>query len=422
VGAGDAIAVLSDAIGGRILPKPLTNRPGQGDALDEFTKRLEGRAHGYQAVHIRLSKLPRGHSWESVRWVAEITFGRLIETYDDEMFRLANGDLVVLCRNRDSDALRQAVGRICALAMIDLTLAHEGADKFAAWYDLSESWDQFMAKVEPLFERKPNSLAASDVADDSRPIDADHLNTLEESLRAVDLSNFVRRQTICAVSGNEPPEPAYEELFISVTDLRDEVMPDVDLAANQLLFRQLTNTFDSRMLSILAANGPAYLGGPCALNLNVATLLSPEFLDLADSFKVGRQQALVVELQMGDVFGNLKDFMLARDVALEIGCRLCLDGIDHIGMPMLDFPQLGFQLYKMQWNPEFVRLPKQKLDELHDAVERAGNERLILCRCDDEAALQFGRQLGISLFQGWHTDKALKMRKKPKQPVAADPA
>ncbi len=324
--------------GGRNLPKPLTNRPGQGDALDDFTKRLASRTHGYQAVHIRLSKLPPGHSWESVRWVAEITFGQLIRTYDDEMFRLANGDLVVLCRNKDSSAIYDAVDRICALAMLDVTLAHEGADSFAAWYDLSQSWDQFMAQVEPLFERAPHLTAGKRIASNNSPIDADHLNTLEESLRAVDLSNFVRRQTICAVSGNEPPEPVYDELFISVAVLQDEVMPDIDLAANPLLFRQLTNTFDSRMLSILCDNGAGYLGGPCALNLNVATLLSPEFLDLANSLKVGRDQALVVELQIGDVFGNLKDFMLARDIALEIGCRLCLDGIDHIAMPMLDFP------------------------------------------------------------------------------------
>ena len=404
------------------MPKPLTNRAGQGDPLDEFTKRLANRARGYQAAHIRLSKLPNGEASKAVKWVAENTFGRLVQTYNDEMFKLGNGDLVVICRNAESDAIYEAVDRICALALRDLSLAHEGADSFASCYDLARSWDSFMSQVEPLFERNLNRAAATNVEGDSRPIDVNHLHTLEEALRAVDLSNFVRRQTICAVSGNLPIEPVYDELFISVADLRDEVMPDVNLSANPLLFQQLTNTFDSRMLSILTASGHGYLGGPCALNLNVATLLSPEFLDLADSLNVGRQQTLIIELQIGDVFGNLKNYLLARDVAREIGYRLCLDGIDYNTLPLLDFAGLGFRLYKLRWHRELDYLPPQALHDLKHAIDRAGPERLILCRCDDEAALNFGRGLGIGLFQGWHLDKALKQKQKSPKMAAPIPA
>ncbi len=344
-----------------------------------------------------------------------------MRTFDDEMFRLGNGDLVLLCRDKDREAMYDAIDRIYALAAVDLKLAHGGLDGFATRYDLSAAWQEFMDEVEPLFERKPDIAKLTRAKKQHQPIDSDHLHTLEEFLRSVDLSNFVRRQNICAVTGESDPEPVYDELFISVANLQEEVMPEIDLAGNRLLFGQLTNTFDSRMLSIISTNGKGYLGGPCALNLNVSTILSHEFLDVAEQIGVGRDQVLVVELQIGDVFGNIKDFLLAREVAREMGFLLCLDGVDYHSLPWLDLPGLGFKLYKLQWQDELLHLPTEEIENLREAIQRAGPERLILCRCDGEAALRFGGGLGIRLFQGWHTDKALKLKPKKRVKAIADP-
>lgn len=403
------------------MPKPRTNRPGQGDELDEFTKRLSNRKAGYQAAHVRLSMLPPTSAWDAVRWVAEKTFGRIMRTYDDEMFRLANGDLVLLCRDKDSEAMYSAIDSIYALARTDLKLADGGIECFATRYDLSTSWQQFMDQVEPLFERKPDLSKSGREDKAHQPIDADHLNTLEETLRAVDLSNFVRRQTICAVTGNSPPEPVYDELYLSVAMLQEEVMPDIDLAGNRLLFSQLTTTFDSRMLSIISTNGNGYLAGPCSLNLNISTILSKEFLEITEQLGVGHEQTLVVELHIGDVFRNTREFALAREVAQEVGFLLCLDGIDGNSLSWLDLPSLGFKLYKLHWRDEMLHLPPEDIDQLRSEVIRVGPERMILCRCDDETALEFGRGIGIRLFQGWHTDRALRAPAARREPLEADP-
>ena len=52
-----------------------------------------------------------------------------------------------------------------------------------------------------------------------------------------------------------------------------------DVQKDPWLFRRLTRTLDRRMLSLLASPGRIDVAyGPFALDLNVASLLSPEFL------------------------------------------------------------------------------------------------------------------------------------------------
>ena len=38
-------------------------------------------------------------------------------------------------------------------------------------------------------------------------------------------------------------------------------------------------------------------------------------------------------------------------------------------------------------------------------VARAGTDRIVLTRCDSPGALDWGRALGITLFQGRHVDR-----------------
>lgn len=404
------------------MPKPPSNRIDQEGPLVQYARRLERRTDGFQALHLHMSKLLARNRPASLLRVAENALRRLVTTYDDQIFHLTNDDLVVVCHGKDRDLIFDALERVQGLVRHDPLFTDPGADSgaFATWNDFSETWHDFMARIELLVEELQARKAAAEVVEiQFDPMDVTNLATMESNLRSVDITNFIRRQPICAVSGKNPPAPVFDELYVSVSDLQKAIMPEVDLAANRVLFQQLTSIFDSRMLSALRTHGASYLAGPVSLNLNVATMLAPEFLEFVNHVISGHDQVLVVELHLSDVFGNLKNYLLARDMAREFGCRLCLDGIDHAGLPLLDFAGLGFHLYKLRWEQEIDELPKPALEQLRAAVARAGAERMILCRCDDARALNFGRGLGIGLFQGWHLDKALKALRRPKPAVAA---
>ncbi len=47
---------------------------------------------------------------------------------------------------------------------------------------------------------------------------------------------------------------------------------------------------------------------------------------------------------------------------------------------------------------------KARKTALIEAVQTTGTNRVILCRCDNRSAVEFGQALGISLFQGRYLD------------------
>ncbi len=55
-------------------------------------------------------------------------------------------------------------------------------------------------------------------------------------------------------------------------------MPETDIHANPWLFQNLTRSLDQRMMAHLTKNDDDTLRESFSVNLNISTLLSPEFL------------------------------------------------------------------------------------------------------------------------------------------------
>jgi len=65
------------------------------------------------------------------------------------------------------------------------------------------------------------------------------------------------------------PEPVYYEIYTSIASLRETLMPDIDMQANQWLFQELTKHLDRRMISYLAQGDDATLRQAFSVNLRV---------------------------------------------------------------------------------------------------------------------------------------------------------
>src|SRR3546814_12517458 len=89
--------------------------------------------------------------------------------------------------------------------------------------------------------------------------------------------NLMRRQAVCAITpGSHAPQPVFRELYISIADLQQSVLPEFDLASNLWLFQHLTQTLDSRMLSMLVRNDDSSIASSFRINLNVGTIRAEE--------------------------------------------------------------------------------------------------------------------------------------------------
>jgi hypothetical protein len=366
--------------------------------------------------------------------IAGRAFDSLVRDFDAAVFRLFNHDIVVVCNGADVSDMDGAVLRLRYLFAEDPLIKNEdeGGVEFCTWFDLADDYADLSdlanrmvsarahhdqdQKEQPAPESKqsysPNPQPQNPVvtiADGEKiPLDPSNLAAIQAAIAQADLSTIVRQQPICAMARDRKPEPAFKEIYTSIALLCETLMPDIDIQANPWLFQDLTRHLDRRMISYLAQDGETTRGQPFSVNFNVATLLTPEFLDLDEQLNRGARGGIIIELQLFDVYADLGNFMFARDFLHERGYRFCLDAATHMSLPLIDRAALGFDLVKLLWNSDLAdQFDGLCGDTLRAAAEKIGVERLILAHCDSEQALEAGESLGITLYQGHLLDQML---------------
>lgn len=389
----------------------------------DFVERLRKFTNGRRAVHVRLSKLRaynrRGHHLR----IAGSAFEPLVRDYDGALFRLFNNDLVIICTGADVADMDHTILHLQYLFADDPLIKNDenGGTQFCAWFDLEDDYDELLNLAQRMDSARTQhdqreTGAEAPAAENAEPkagpgaervpLDPPNLAAIEESIAQADLSTIVRRQPICAVVRDRKPQPVYHEIYTSIGSLCDTLMPGIDIQANPWLFQDLTQHLDRRMISYLVQNGDTTRGQPFSVNLNVSTLLSPEFLDFDAVLNPGIRGGIVIELQLFDVYADLGNFLFARDFLHERGYKFCLDATTHMSLPLVDREELGFDLVKLLWSEDLGdRLSGPSGKSLRMAAEKMGSERLILAHCDSELALDVGESLGITLYQGHLLDE-----------------
>ena len=383
--------------------------------LFDNVERLKRNPVGRRAVVIHLSRLsPANRGSHQIR-IAANTFEALVKQFEGQMFVLQQGDIVFLCKEDNVLAVDAAVGKVRFLFADDpvgAQVAENGTDSFVTWYNLAEG-GEFFTYVDTIRgederrRRRVSSIIGKD-ADDRQPIDPLALNELINILARADLTNLLRRQSVCQIAPDEAPKPLFREIYVSISDLRDTVMPKRDIAADRWLFQYLTQTLDKRVLALLRKADDSGLSHSFALNLNTATVLSPEFQTFDTGLKAGARGSIVIELEKVDIFADISAYLFARDFARERGYRICLDGMTRLTLPFIDRARLGLDLVKLFWSPDMADgADGERQREFLAAIERTGKNRIILARCNSPQAIEFGLSVGIKLFQGRLIEKTL---------------
>jgi EAL domain-containing protein (putative c-di-GMP-specific phosphodiesterase class I) len=385
--------------------------------LLDYTHRIARYAQGRRAIVIHLSRLrPDNRRVPHLR-IAANTFESLVKQFDGQIFLLQNADMVFVCKSASIRVIDEAITRLRYLFGDDPLAAEieeDGPDRFATWYDLERDYKEFLAYVETLhveqekLRKRLAHIAGTVVPEELRAMDPAALVELLAAIERADLSNVMRRQAICTLADNEAPKPVFRELYISIADLRDAIMPHRDITTDRWLFQYLTQALDKRLLSLLRKNDDQAIAHSFSLNLNISTLLSQEFLQFDQGLRASARGSIVVELQKIDVFADLGAYVFARDFLQQRGYRVCLDDVSAMALSLLDREKLGLDLVKMFWTPDMGDVEAGEHNgALAEAIERTGRARIILARCDSEEAVSFGRSMGFRLFQGRYIDRLL---------------
>ena len=397
-------------------PAPgLTKGPSQENLLLDYVHRLERHRQDRKAVHIHLSGLLAQNRRDHHMRIAGNTFETLVKMMQAQVFTLANADLMVIFKAQAHDEVEAAVVKLRFLFSDDPLVLEDRTRQgaFCTWYALDKEYDVLLTLAQKLVqdENARRTAATQKTNADNRfqqkpkgaPFTPELLLRVEASLGQADLANLMRRQAISAIVGKAPPQPVFHELFISIADLRQTLFPSVNVNSSPWLFQQLTETLDRRVLSLLNKHDDRTLEGDISINLNVSTILSPEFLVFDDNVKAGMRGTIVLELQKVDIFADLGAYLFARDFAHDRGYRICIDGLTYHQLPFVDRERLGADLIKLIWDESLT----EEKDKKTEALRRIGVTRIILCRCDNQAAIEFGHSVGITLFQGRHVESLI---------------
>ena len=392
----------------------------QESLLLDYVHRLDSHKQGRRAVHVHLSALQPYNRREHHIRIAANTFEPLVKMHEGQLFVLKNSDLFFIYKAASQSDVETSLLKLRVLFSDDPLMGDEvqtagDNNAFHTYYDAEKEYPKILAIARALVHAgEDDSPRQSDGnsknqlqkrQEKGEPLSPRLLGRVIQSLQRADLSNMVRRQFICALIGKATPQPLFSELFISIADLRETLMPGVNVSASKWLFQHLTETLDRRVLAMLSKTNDHSITGEISVNLNVSTLLSPEFIQFDDSLNAAMRGSVVVELQKVDIFSDLNAFLFARDFAKERGYRICIDGLTHETMPFVNREKLGADMVKLVWQPDLEEKVGQK--RIRRLVKDMQAARVILCRCDNEAAITFGQGVGINMFQGRYIENLI---------------
>lgn len=424
-----------------IEPQQYGQQALQEYLLLDYVQRLETRKYGHRAVHIHMSRMKPFHRRDYHIRVATNTFESYVKLYVGRIFVLTNNDLIFVWKDKSIADVEPAVDTLRYLFRDD-PLSQDDSEEtgFCTWYNLNTEFQEFLLLCQHLDERAKklqqniNMRAAQqrDKDETLQPIDAENLAQLEETIHSADLSEHIRQQPVCvfAHGGSKELHPVFDEFFVSITDLRNALMPKIDLASNRWLFQHMTEVLDKRMLNYLCKRTFKTHASSFSLNLNLGTLTSKDFDKFDETVRRKWPGNVIIELNQVDLFSNLETYLKVRDDFHERGYRILIDNLTVESLSFVDRKRLKADFIKVAWREEMTdNVIRKKYGEMDSLVKNSGRERVILCRCDSPTAIKFGQSLGITLFQGRYIDQMIARQRRAKRaakagqkPAAAKPA
>ncbi len=383
------------------------------DTLHGYLEQVAAGRPGQRAVIFRLSRLDRSHRREKHRQIVGNMLQEVTQQYPGRLFALRGGDVVMVCKGITRKAVDETTDLLRYLFNDD-PLAREGAAAadFSATFDLEINQAQFMAALEEIREAEAKRRAAHKSAPariahagEAGPLDSARASELIDAVSRIDLSTMGRRQSVWEMAPDKPAQPRFDEFFFSIDRLRHAIGANFDLAKDRQLFLYLMRWLDRYMLTTLLRDH-ADFSRPLSVNINIATLLSPDFAKFDDLRPTGWRDRIILEVQLADLWSNLPAFLSISEGLKQRRYQRCLDGVSYQALPFVNFRRFDVDYVKVLWDDALLQLDERNLRELCAAIADCGKGRIILTRCGRREAIRVGQAMGIQLFQGWQVDQA----------------
>ncbi|MEI6729939.1 MAG: hypothetical protein WCL30_01665 [Pseudomonadota bacterium] len=378
-------------------------------------------ATNWRALYFRFDQLLERYANDYQLKISVNLLSDLFSSYQGGIFVCHDNTIIVVCRNAPKNQIEKAIFQLRYLFIDDpLTYDAEGKENknFCRVYDLGVEYAEIYQICRQKLSHSLNVEKPGEAARQQSGLQEKHSNEsaftplrlshIEHDLYKADLSRILRMQPICAVTHDNNLRKVFDEYYINIAKLRQMLHTKADLLGNRWLFGYLTQILDERMLDMLSMSPLRYFETPVSLNFNIETILSPKFKEFDSLIKPVVKFSVLIEIQVGDVFSDIKGFTAARNLLHKLGYKVCIDGLNNLTINLIDRDKLDFDLAKIQWSPEMGNhAAENENSSIINSIKSCGANRVILCRCDTRDAISYGQSLGINLFQGRYLDRML---------------
>jgi EAL domain-containing protein (putative c-di-GMP-specific phosphodiesterase class I) len=395
--------------------------------LVEIAQRLDGGPSDRIAVQLHLSKLRPENRLPAHQRIMTMLLMPLVERRQGQLFPLSNGDIFLILRAPEDNEIEDLLDRIRYLFAEDPLTEGDPADepgRVATWYDLGQDHALFRTVVERLQARARQQAAQS--ANETRPrqeprgLTARNLPQLLYALEKTDVGPAVRREAVCVVMPDTPPRPIFWEAKVDLDEICRAMAPGSTLELGRWLRLALEEKMLERLLTWLSRRDLTESSQSISIDATIAGLLSDSFLALDSNIGAKARNRIFFEIADLDALGNLGQLAFLTGMLHERGYHVVLDRLNHLTLPLVDRELLGFDFLKLAWGADFeTDIRADRTRSLVAAIEAAGRARIILHNCDSARALDFGRELGLTLFQGSYVDRLLKTSTESAEPPTA---
>ncbi|MGB4102085.1 MAG: hypothetical protein WBK91_09300 [Alphaproteobacteria bacterium] len=230
------------------------------------------------------------------------------------------------------------------------------------------------------------------------------LDQIEKLFGEIDVRRYVRHQNIYHRNAADWTISS-SEYFVGVEDLQRDRFPRLEIRTPERLFMELCSMLDHRLLNQFADKPESLAQGSLHLNIATDSVLDSPFAKFSKAVPRERRGNITFELNRGDLFLNFTTTRAAIALLRQEGFKIALDALHPEMLPYLNPEKFGADYYK-------IRVSKDALEQLTDtgvlrALRALPADKIIFYRCDTDAALAIGRQIGVMLYQGWLIDDAV---------------
>ena len=363
----------------------------------ETLERITKNRSEYKVLYINISKLkPKNRHPKFVKIITRL-FDNLVMMADSTMFVLSNGDFAILGKNITEKIVNDAVDKLRRGLITDPIWTARSSSEFTQVYNPDE-FDELYRKIEMMVNDE-NRLV--DVVY-RNPVDAGQMDAVNEHLDFVNIVDIVKHQSVIRLENSSNFRCMFDEYFVAVKDLNQNFDKNVDLIGNKWLFMYLTQSLDKKTISAMSVSEVNNQVQKISLNLNMATIKTPEF-SIFEQYVKNKNQSLIVEVQPIDILNNMKEYFNIKEMLHKLGHEVLLDATSLEMLQAFNVNLLGFDYIKIFWH-DFMDEYSAKSGEIKQLFEEIGYNKLILAKCLDEKAVRWGIKNGIRAFQGPYID------------------